>query len=453
MVPKKTLIWLSWGATTLIMITFATYLWKGSDKRVLLPGKTTHGHHQIEISCSACHTPWMGVKQEACYDCHEAELKLADDTHPRSKFNDPRNADRLALIQADDCVTCHREHQEHRTGEMGVTMPADYCYHCHQQTLTDRPSHANFAFDSCATAGCHNYHDNTALYESFLLKHLDEPDVKDSGSVGLLKLSRYLADAGIVSERESLAIAEADAPSDVKAGPALLDEWHVTAHARAGINCSECHSTEGEGIWSDAVDHASCSTCHKEETDGFLAGKHGMRLAQGLSPMTPADARIPMHAKSAHKELNCVSCHGAHEFDTRQAAVESCLQCHNDEHSLAYKDSPHFELWLGEVEENGAHGRGVSCATCHMPREKIDRGGEVTVRVQHNQNTNLRPNEKMIRSVCMDCHGLGFSINALADADLVKSNFTGRPSRHIESIDLARQRQVETQQQKSKSPN
>ncbi|MEO1544245.1 MAG: NrfA- nitrite reduction protein, partial [Pseudomonadota bacterium] len=60
--------------------------------------------------------------------------------------------------------------------------------------------------------------------------------------------------------------------------------------------------------------------------------------------------------------------------------------------------------------------------------------------VNHNQNFNLRPNEKMIRSVCMDCHGLGFSINALADPEAIKSNFSKRPSVHIESIDWVTKR-------------
>jgi len=40
----------------------------------------------------------------------------------------------------------------------------------------------------------------------------------------------------------------------------------------------------------------------------------------------------------------------------------------------------------------------------------------------------------------MNCHGLGFSIDALADKDLVKRNFDGQPSAHIESIDWVMKR-------------
>ena len=69
---------------------------------------------------------------------------------------------------------------------------------------------------------------------------------------------------------------------------------------------------------------------------------------------------------------------------------------------------------------------------------KIERRGKIAT--SHNQNDNLRPNEKMIRSVCLDCHGLGFAIDALADADLVAGNFNRRPAVHIESIEWAARR-------------
>ena len=47
---------------------------------------------------------------------------------------------------------------------------------------------------------------------------------------------------------------------------------------------------------------------------------------------------------------------------------------------------------------------------------KVERRG--TIFTSHNQSDGLRPNEKMIRPVCLDCHGLGFAIDALADDDL-----------------------------------
>ena len=49
--------------------------------------------------------------------------------------------------------------------------------------------------------------------------------------------------------------------------------------------------------------------------------------------------------------------------------------------------------------------------------------------IDHNQNNNLRPNQKMIRSVCMNCHGFKFSLNALSDQGLIENNFMGKPKK------------------------
>ena len=54
---------------------------------------------------------------------------------------------------------------------------------------------------------------------------------------------------------------------------------------------------------------------------------------------------------------------------------------------------------------------------------------------QHNPNDALRPGSKML-GVCGTCHGLAFSIDALADRDLVQRNFTGRSSRHVGNVDM-----------------
>lgn len=437
-------------AGTLVTLATAGYLsarLKGKDRRIFLPGETSYGHYQIELSCDACHDVGMGVKEQSCIDCHGAALTKANDSHPKSKFTDPRNADRVALLDARKCVTCHREHQPSITREMGVTLPMDYCYYCHQQTLTDRPSHKNFKFDSCATAGCHNFHDNTALYEDFLVKHADEPDFKEPAVRPARGLRAYLEK--VQPKRIKPALKEADADARAQATTNILQSWVSTAHAKAGVNCNDCHLTTSKSgatkVWVDRPSHSDCARCHRDEDKGFLEGHHGMRLAQGLSPMTPAMARLPMKPEAANRELTCAACHTAHEFDTRSAAVDSCLTCHDDEHSKNYKASPHFALWQSEMDGQGMPGSGVSCATCHLPGESEMEGDVTRVLVQHNQSDNLRPNEKMIRSVCLDCHGLRFSIDSLADRELIKNNFNDRPKVHIESIDLAMRRKLEKQ--------
>lgn len=429
------------------MSAYLTHRLRGPDRRVFLPDKTSHGHYQIELACNACHTPMMGVKEDSCIECHGAELKLANDSHPKSKFTDPRNADRLKLLDASNCLTCHKEHMPERTGSMGVSLPGDYCFHCHNTIAQERPSHKDFAFDSCANAGCHNYHDNTALYEDFLTKHLHEPKYKEPAEVPKRQLLAFLLESETRKPVKPLTTQDSNAPTTVKTDAKLLNEWATTAHAQAGVNCRDCHEIQDANTktltWQDKLDHNSCTKCHDQEVKGFLGGKHGMRLAANLSPMQPGMARLPMKPEAAHRDLNCISCHGSHDFDTRRASVDSCLSCHNDSHSLAYKNSTHFTLFEAELKGETATGTGVSCATCHLPRELHREDGVTRVLVQHNQNLNLRPNEKMIRGVCLNCHGMEFTLDSLADAALIRTNFNGRPSIHVESLDLAERRKLE----------
>jgi len=431
-----------WLAAGVVMIALSTYFSArlfGDDRRLFLPNATSHGHYQIEIACDTCHTPFAGVRQDACNQCHGEELAEANDSHPRKKFEDPRNADRLTVLDARLCVTCHIEHQPERTRAMGVTQPDDYCVHCHNDIAKERPSHARFSFDSCASGGCHNYHDNTALYEDFLEKHLHEPAMLPRAQVRTRNLRPWMKVSLADWKPRVLGRNDADGPAPMASEH--VGAWAASAHARNGVNCSDCHAPRqpmGERTaWVDRPGTGACAGCHAREQKGFQSGRHGMRLAQKLSPMRPELARQPMKDDAHGRELGCTSCHGAHAVNTRRAAVEACVQCHDDRHTRAYADSPHARTWRAEVTGRGSPGSGVSCATCHLPRETHRDGDLKGIRVQHNQNANLRPNEKMIRGVCMNCHGLGFSIDALADSDLVGRNFSGRPARHVESLDLA----------------
>ena len=111
-------------------------------------------------------------------------------------------------------------------------------------------------------------------------------------------------------------------------------------------------------------------------------------------------------------------------------------------HSKAYLGSPHHQLWQKEVAGELPAGAGVSCASCHLPRLAVKESGIERILVMHNQNTNLRPNSKMIRSVCMNCHGLGFSLNALADPALILNNYSNSPTKEVDTLEMVRERKL-----------
>lgn len=440
------ILWTLW-----LFVVLAVGLWltrasltPGSQQTVFLPGPSTNGHHQIEHDCAACHAPSGGVDQAKCLSCHGAELQASQDSHPRAKFTDPRNADRLIGLDALACITCHVEHQPGITHAMGVTLPEDYCAHCHADVGKERPSHLGLPFSGCLSNGCHNYHDNRALNESFLAKHLDDVAHRPEARVAARDQGHHWRRANPkLSPLTRLLLSDQERAHD----PTIQEDWSHSAHAKAGVGCADCHARDAQGAtvpWTVKPTHTSCVRCHGLEVAGWQDGKHGMRTARGLPGMTPGEARLPMKSEVAHQTLDCSSCHGAHRYDTVAAAVDSCLRCHDDQHSRAYVGSPHHRAWQQAVASgdvaHGAHA-GVSCATCHMPRERAGAGDDARTHVVHDQNAYLRPRETMVRAACLTCHGLGFALDALADDDLVRRNFTGKPAHHVESLDWVRRRQ------------
>ncbi len=460
--------WVYWGVFTLLVAAFFSYgllvpqsanqpVMKEARK-LLLPGATTHGHHTIEMSCETCHTSAFGgpqILQNACVKCHAAELELADDSHPATKFDSPSNVHRLEKLNAQQCVTCHAEHNPHITGKMGVTLPKDYCFHCHAGEDEMPPSHKDLAFDTCMS--CHSFHDNRALYEDFLVKHGQEEWLFENGEVpakGFAEAALEMMTYPLQSyPLKALTLEQNDAPKTLKIESSVHQEWLASKHAQNGVNCTACHvqtiDEKGEKLakefqkWDDHPNQNSCRSCHTPEVEGFLSGKHGVSLKVGLGPMTPAKARLPMKQDAMHKTLSCTTCHGAHKQDMHAAAMKVCLSCHDDGHSKAYLDSPHHKLWQAEIAGEKPAGTGVSCATCHMPRVDMDLGESSRIVVQHNQNDTLRPNVKMLRPVCMSCHALGFGIDALGDEKLIRNNFNGKPTQHNETIEMALKKEEE----------
>lgn len=458
----KKITWILWALSSIALSAYlGNELIFAKEKPNFLIGQSTNGHHQIELACSTCHTDPFGggeVLQNACLNCHEDELSLSQDSHPGKKFTDPRNADLISVLDARSCTTCHSEHNPDITRPMGVTVPEDYCVQCHQDIAAERPSHEGLGFETCASSGCHNYHDNRALYEDFLLKHghgeLQKPLKKASTNEYLL--ASFLENQGISWQTDEK-ISAKNPHMKFPENPEIKDLWIKSHHAENSIGCLTCHDNKytnkktgtdnelkninKEKIFDDIKNNfnekpgiESCIQCHQLEAKGFFEGKHGMRLAQELNAMLPSLARASMQP-DVHEELTCSSCHDPHSTDLKPAKVDACLGCHADEHSEAFLDSPHGQLWQSNAELE------VTCATCHMPQMTKEMDGKTLFYIEHNQNATLRPNEKMIRTSCLNCHTLQFSLDALADEALINNNFNGKPSIKIKSIEMAKERE------------
>ncbi|MEM8837649.1 MAG: ammonia-forming cytochrome c nitrite reductase subunit c552 [Pseudomonadota bacterium] len=518
---KKTwVLWTVWGLGSLLAGgALAGILFVGGPRSMMLIGETTSAHKQFELACESCHTTGIvenltkspkklqKAMTKACLTCHKDEKKVSNDSHPTKKFRGAKGAKLRAALNAQQCGTCHMEHTPEITRANAVTLPRDLCSACHQEIGEERATHKGLGFETCASSGCHNFHDNTALYESLLVKNSGGDWLKASPvhahiahgrAVPLLfaslsdqdpikALEDFVADlpesskeqgaidklAKLVDEDKILKAGDAIAPAAYVTADAV-GKWSSSAHALNGVNCGACHApdvaqstdlSELEQNWIEEPGLTVCADCHREQAKTFTYGKHGMSLHPKISkprkpptdnPLLAAvflfeDQPVPpfkvgdsylapkMHKEAHGRELgSCGTCHKPHDVDLKDAAVESCVGCHDDTHTRNYFKSPHYEAWQAELAGNAEPGSGVTCADCHMP--KIEgRGGDVFT--THNQNAYFRPNEKMIRPVCMSCHSLDFSIDALADPNLVENNFNGRPAVHIESIDWALSRE------------
>jgi hypothetical protein len=290
----KKIIWMAWGLASLGLLSWLLYtLGVSEDKSTFVIGEASYGHYQIEMACTSCHTEAFGgteVLQNACTNCHAEELEEAHDSHPMKKFTDPREAYRLEILDARYCMTCHKEHQHEQTRPMGVTLPDDYCYHCHTEVGEERESHKDLPFDSCASAGCHNFHDNRALYESFLVSNANQPWLKEIGHIQAPNHA-FLQGRKNPSQGNS-------APTAIQMAehPDIVTQWGASDHADAGVTCVACHQPDSTKLWIEKPSVSECQSCQNEEAAGFLAGKHGMRLAQkvaaNLSAITPEQSHL-----------------------------------------------------------------------------------------------------------------------------------------------------------------
>ncbi len=214
----------------------------------------------------------------------------------------------------------------------------------------------------------------------------------------------------------------------------IEQQWQGSVHALAEVNCSSCHRNEKTKAFVAKPTAESCKSCHESSVDTFMLGKHGIRTLEGLSPLTPAMAHLPMKASSLDLQMNCNTCHNVHTVNTYEAAVDSCLTCHSDNHSLNYKNSPHAKVFreIGTLPRPNTDS--VTCATCHLPREV---SGDAIL-VNHNNTYTLKPRDRMVKEVCMNCHGVEHAYNSIFDDELVEANFARPPTQKLSTFQLVR---------------
>lgn len=209
-----------------------------------------------------------------------------------------------------------------------------------------------------------------------------------------------------------------------KASPGLAQQWHDSAHARAGVNCMDCHQADPAD--RDAITHEGkviativspqdCGRCHEKEFQEQAGSVHAEAYAiiherlpaladnltgsavqaagcdqchgsevrvRGdgtLDPATWPNSGIGRINPDGSKG-SCSSCHGRHKFSKAQAREpEACVRCHSgpdspdkeifeaSKHGMIYAaERAHMNLdsdtWVAGQDYTAA----PTCVTCHM---------------------------------------------------------------------------------------
>ena len=209
-----------------------------------------------------------------------------------------------------------------------------------------------------------------------------------------------------------------------KASAGLTHEWESSAHAKAGVNCLDCHLADQ--VDKDAIEHEGsiiativspkdCGRCHTKEYKETEGSVHSKALAlitnrlPALADNLSGKAMISAGCAQCHGSQvkvrgdgtldpdtwpntgigrinpdgshgSCSACHGRHNFSKAQARQpEACTWCHTGPDSpddQVYASSKHGMLYNANKDRLNLHsdrwtlGKDYSaaptCVTCHM---------------------------------------------------------------------------------------
>jgi hypothetical protein len=240
-----------------------------------------------------------------------------------------------------------------------------------------------------------------------------------------------------------------------KSSSGLTEQWRMSIHAEAGVNCLDCHKASVDDI--DAITHEGqviativspldCSRCHTVEYEqqkgsvhseavsiikdrlpalaGHVAGDaivaagcdqcHGSKVKVrgdgALDPKTWPNSGIGRINPDGSKG-SCSSCHGKHRFSKAQAREPSaCVRCHSGPDSPdkaiyeASKHGMHYAAHRDEMaleSESWIAGKDYvaapTCVTCHMGAAgKLKANHDVGMRNAWSLNTPISVKQHLV---------------------------------------------------------
>jgi hypothetical protein len=372
------------------------------------PGPLARGHADLDNRCDACHVPFKGIPESACFACHEPiQKKIEQKKGPHAGY----------VAEGKKCSTCHADHKG-RNHPLTPPLPESGFDHAAKAGVPLDGKHGTIACKSCHTpkptgglkwigiagledcAGCH------------------KKDPHD-GQLGTRCAACHAARAWKPTTKT---IADHKVPMTGGHTGLKCQQCHVKgAHLVETTSCGDCHEQKHGGT------KAPCKVCHNVnnwKTASFthdfctciLPGKH--QTAPCLSchknfvfKPTPF-ACAGCHLKERkHDDLGpCSRCHSAlswktRTFDHNQARVGfmltgkhlevGCENCHTKKGGLAvFKAAPRE---CGGCHKVPAHGDFGACEKCHSVE------GWDKLKFSHDR-TAFPLDGHHVKVACQECH-------------------------------------------------
>lgn len=213
---------------------------------------------------------------------------------------------------------------------------------------------------------------------------------------------------------------------------AFLDATRATAHAGAGVSCSDCHVEKGSvtartkfgvyevfGMWLPALDpsatdatvakDANCLVCHEQVLESTVSAG-GIAIAH--ASCAQGRACVDCHSEVGHGTATkwakspsmstCTSCH-----KNRQASLE-CATCHLGKVERSGSQDVEFLITHGQNWQK-THGMGQmdTCVACHTATDCTSCHGPG---VPHGSNFQEEHSaiSKQEGAQCLTCHAKSF---------------------------------------------
>ncbi len=313
---------------------------------LLMPGKLTAPHSQLEDNCDNCHQALKKDKQnQLCLSCHDHE-NIASDIENKEGFHGIS-----AQVVGTQCKECHTDH-EGRDFDITKLDPDTFAH-------TDTDFELNGKHNLTACSACHEKQGKYTKDEFECITCHKSDDTHD-GALGLSCNSCHTANSWRMTKFEHTG--EIDFALKGKHNSIQCQACHISSsYDNTPKNCHACHSINDvhQGKLGD-----KCNSCHTEKswtkysfnhdtkTDFKLSGKH-TSLSCNICHLKP----VPNKDKP---RINCSDCHLSEDVH-KGTNGQDCKTCHDteswDDAKFSHDKDTDFIL-------TGRH-KELGCRACH----------------------------------------------------------------------------------------